>query len=308
MTGAFAFFCTWFRAATPACLAVVAAISGGAAPAQPTDLAELSRLPPLAAPEAIDAAAAVSATAADSPPKIIPPAADPMPGLDAWITPYWPGWIEWDGAFEIGLNGTEGNTETFNIHTTGKLKRKTDWVVQTFEARWIDKSAAGVNTARNGQAEGRTEWPWKDSPWSLFVHGLAEYDEFRAYDMRVSGDMGVGYEAVKTDVAMIKLRFGGSTSYEINGPEKDPRPELISALELERQLSERQKLSMSTEYYPDVTDFGDYRLNTRASWEVVVDPAWGLSLKLSALNRYDSTPNGSKPNDIDYSAVLLWSF
>jgi len=33
-----------------------------------------------------------------------------------------------------------------------------------------------------------------------------------------------------------------------------------------------------------------------------------LSLKLSVLDRYDSTPHEAKPNDMDYAATLLWSF
>jgi putative salt-induced outer membrane protein YdiY len=258
--------------------------------------AEVLRLPPLTAPveEVV--------LPAEQPP------AEPMPPLDAWITPYWPGWIEWDGSFEVGLNGTEGNTQTFNLHSAAKLKRKTEFVEQTLEGRWIDKSAAGVNTARNGFLEGRSEWPWQNSPWSMFVHGLIEYDEFRAFDARVAADAGLGYKLLENDLTTIKARFGASGSHEIGGADDDIRPELLGALEFERKLSDRQKLSGSVEYYPDVTDFADYRMNTRVSWEVVVDPVWGLSLKFSAFNRHDSTPGGLKPNDIDYSAVMLWSF
>ena len=59
---------------------------------------------------------------------------------------------------------------------------------------------------------------------------------------------------------------------------------------------------------PDVTDFLDYRLKSKASWEVLLDEETNLSLKVSLLDRYDSTPNGKKANDLDYTLTLLWSF
>ena len=31
-----------------------------------------------------------------------------------------------------------------------------------------------------------------------------------------------------------------------------------------------------------------------------------LSFKLSVIDRYDSTPDGRKPNDLDYALLLLW--
>ncbi|HUT14122.1 MAG TPA: hypothetical protein VMY42_26775 [Thermoguttaceae bacterium] len=41
---------------------------------------------------------------------------------------------------------------------------------------------------------------------------------------------------------------------------------------------------------------------------MLIDQQMNLSLKLGVLDRYDSTPNGVKPNDLDYTAVLLWKF
>ena len=79
-------------------------------------------------------------------------------------------------------------------------------------------------------------------------------------------------------------------------------------MEWERKLSERQKASVTIDYYPTITDFSDARINGNASWEVVIDPEWGLSFKLSAIDRYDSTPSGAKNNDVNYAALMLWSF
>jgi len=147
------------------------------------------------------------------------------------------------------------------------------------------------------------------SPWSWFVQTAVEYDEFKAFDARVSGNTGLGFEFFKNDFSTLTGRFGASTSKEIGGIDDEVKPEILYGFEYERKISERQKASASVDYFPDVTDAHDYRLNAKASWEVVVDPDWGLSLKLSANNRFDSTPDpGNSKNDIDYSALMLWSF
>ena len=55
-------------------------------------------------------------------------------------------------------------------------------------------------------------------------------------------------------------------------------------------------------------DVSDYRITTQIAWEIVIDEVNNLSLKISALDRYDSTPSGGTPNALDYAATLLWSF
>ena len=101
---------------------------------------------------------------------------------------------------------------------------------------------------------------------------------------------------------------GGGASHEFGSVDDEVKPELVLGGEWDHKFSDRQKISLSTDYYPSVEDFADARINSRASWEIVVAPTLGLSLKLSAINRYDSTPGpGSKHNDINYAFLVLWS-
>jgi hypothetical protein len=65
-------------------------------------------------------------------------------------------------------------------------------------------------------------------------------------------------------------------------------------------------VKLTSDYYPAWEDFHDYRLVTNAYWEILLDDQTNLSLKLGAVDRYDSTPNGALPNDIDYFVTLLW--
>jgi len=77
---------------------------------------------------------------------------------------------------------------------------------------------------------------------------------------------------------------------------------------VEQQLTKRTKVCGSFDYFPDFTDSRDYRLEGKASLEILIDPDLNLTLKVGVLDRYDSTPDGRRPNDLDYFAVLLWKF
>lgn len=214
----------------------------------------------------------------------------------------------WTGSFELGLSGTEGNSRTLDFRCGAEAKRKTPTNLLSLDVDY-HKSA---NDARETANRTFFDWRWErlfdKSPWTWFVHGTVEHDEFQVYDLRVTADTGVGHQLIKNDRTSLLGRFGAGFSREIGGPDDTWVPELLYGGELEHKLSQRQKLSASVEYAPDVTDWNDFRLKAKAGWEVLLDETMNLSLKLSVLDRYDSTPHGAKPNDLDYSAVLLWRF
>ena len=214
----------------------------------------------------------------------------------------------WSGGCELGFNGSEGNSETLNFRFGFNAKRKTDANILDMDLDYHKKTADRQETANRMLLDSRYEWLSGSSPWTSFVHHTTEFDEFKAYDVRVTLDTGVGYQFIDNDATTLTGRFGSGVSHEIGGPEKSVVPELTWGLEFEHQLTERQKLRASTDFVPDVTDFGDFRLTTKLDWEVLLDEDWNLSLKTGILDRYDSTPNGAKANDLDYSITLLWGF
>lgn len=229
---------------------------------------------------------------------------------DAWITASFdtPFWKSWDGSVELGLNGTEGNTETFNLRTGAKVRRESEQTIQKIELLYLDKSNQGVRTALSALLDGRQEWKLRDERYTYFVHGLMEYDEFKAFDVRLSADTGLSRKLISTDAQRLSGRLGASASREVGGPDDEWIPELLIGTEYDYKIDDRQKITFEATYYPDITDFENFRLNSKASWEMVINPDWGLSLKLSAIDRYDSTPSGAAPNDLDYSFLLLWNF
>jgi putative salt-induced outer membrane protein YdiY len=214
----------------------------------------------------------------------------------------------WEGSLELGLNGAEGNSQTFNLRGGGKLKRKTEANVFTNELDYRKDSADSVDTANKAFLESRWEHLFGQSPWTWFAHLTFDYDEFQAWDTRLAGDTGFGYRLLKSDVTQLTARLGGGASREFGGTDEETKPEGVFGLEFEQKLNSRHKITASAEYRPDVSDFADYRLVSKAGWEILLDEALHLSMKLGVADRYDSSPEGRKPNDLDYSLVLLMSF
>jgi hypothetical protein len=214
----------------------------------------------------------------------------------------------WEGSFELGLDGTEGNSQNLNFHFGSKLKRKTAESTLTSEFAYHRNSSNSNETANAGLQEGRAEHSFSDSPWTYFIHDRLDYDEFSSYHFRVSLDAGIGYQFIKNDATSLIGRFGAGTSKDFRGPNTDFVPELVFGMEGEHKLSKKQKLTGSVEYRPDVGDFNNWRVVSKAGWEILLDEDMHLSLKFGLLDRYDSNSGTKKPNDLDYYATILWSF
>lgn len=214
----------------------------------------------------------------------------------------------WCFGVEFGLNGTEGNSDNFKLRFAGNVKRETSQTI--LKADWL-YTFATLNTVRSenrGLANVRHEWVRPGSPWSIFSSGQGEMDEFKAYDVRMGTHSGIGYNFYKTEKSIIKGRLGVGGSQEIGGKQDEWKWEGLAGFDVEHRFSKRYKFVASTEYFPDFTGLGDFRLQGKLAMEVLIDPDLNLSLKLGVLDRYDSTPDGKRPNDVEYFAVLLWKF
>jgi putative salt-induced outer membrane protein YdiY len=283
------------------------AVIGPQSPAGPAALGQLPwRADPLVAPSPANPVPPVAPPAAPS--AALPAASSPAPPPpSATVAPKPPPKI-WEGGLELGLNGSEGNSQNFNLHFGAKVKRKTELTTLSSELDYKKNNADSVETANKAFLDSRFEYLFQNSPWTWFVHNIEDYDEFKAYDLRVSLDTGLGYQLVKNDLTSLVGRLGGGTTREIGGPDDQFIPEIVFGLEGEHKLSKRQKLCASVEYRPDVTEFSNYRMNAKAAWEVLLDEERHLSMKVGVLDRYDSNADGHKPNDLDYTLTLLWSF
>jgi putative salt-induced outer membrane protein YdiY len=214
----------------------------------------------------------------------------------------------WGGGVEFGVNGANGNSDNFATRLGFDTKRETADNIFKMDFVYKLTNANGVETENRALLNGRYEWLFSESPWSMFTSGSLEYDAFKEFDVRLAAHAGVGRQLIKTERMRLKGRVGAGGSREIGGPDNRVIPEALFGADFEYQVSGRQKFTSTIDVFPDLGDFGEYRAQVRVAYELLVDPEWNLTLKIGAFDRYDSTPDGKRRNDIDYFAVLLWRF
>jgi hypothetical protein len=149
-------------------------------------------------------------------------------------------------------------------------------------------------------------WIIKDNPLSWFAKGGLEYDEFKQFDIRMKVNAGFQKIFFRGEQVKLSWRIGAGISQELGGVDDEVTPEADFGMIMSRNISSRQSVQATSDYYPDWSNFSEYRFESKASWKIVIDKEHGWSLKLSMADRYDSTPHGRRPNDLTYSLVLVW--
>ncbi len=214
----------------------------------------------------------------------------------------------WSGNVELGLDGTEGNTQTFNFHIGASTKRKTTRSIFSTDLDYNKSHTDSIDTANRLFSESRLERLHHSTPWTWYAHNSVDYDEFQPWNVQISCDTGIGYQLIESDSTDLTSRFGGGGSQETGGPDNVFVPELLFGLEFEHRHGDRHKFKVAIEYFPDVTDFTEFRMVDKASWEILLDKVLNLSLSLNVTDTINRPNPGGKESDLDYSVLLLWNF
>jgi len=212
----------------------------------------------------------------------------------------------WEGGVEFGLNGSHGNTNTLSLTGGANATRTEGPTTLTWDLVYIKTQTDSVETQHNTLMSCDYKYDFDESCWSWFSKFYGEYDEFKAFDLRLSLNTGAGYDLIKTETKQLTGRFGAGWSREINGPDNRFVSEATFGAHYERQLMDRQKLVIDSQYLPEWEGFSNYRMINDAHWQILLNEESDLHLKISLIDRYDSTPNGVKANDLTYSILLLW--
>jgi putative salt-induced outer membrane protein YdiY len=262
------------------------------------------------------------ATNTEAPPAAVPDESLPAPvdsdgdllvdGIDipvepGWYQPmYWFGPLPWDTGIELGINGSSGTSDSLSIQTGGYIKRESRFSKLDLDVDYNRTTSGGVRTQDNAQFDVRNDWLLDErSPWTLFGSGNVFYDQFAAFDVQTNANSGIGYRFVHVPTIDVIGRVGAGASREFGGPDDDWVPEALFGAEYSQQISTTQKFYAKLDYFPEWDEFGEYRLVADAGWEIELVQPENLSLKISANDRYDSTPNGAEPHLVNYSVLLL---
>jgi putative salt-induced outer membrane protein YdiY len=237
----------------------------------------------------------------------------PLPPAGLFGTSFLEGWTRSIGA---GVAGSEGNSKTFDLNAD-LLGDAEDEV-----RRWKLRSAYYISSADGDENKNQAyfdltrDFLFPGWPVFLFGQGRFDYDKFEAWDYRLAGALGVGYDLYDSDPFDLRARIGVGVSQTFGaedpvfGTDTDEfRPEGLAGIEAVWRPRDGQTFSTAHTIYPDLAGFDAFRTLSTVDWIIEVSDWIPLALKLGLIYEYESDPPpDSKSSDLKYAASLLYSF
>lgn len=217
----------------------------------------------------------------------------------------------WMGGFEFGVNGSQGNADVLNVRTAANVDRKDDDNRFHADLLYLIARESGVTKQNQAIMNARDEVLFGESPWGAFTAVQVEYDEFRDYNFLVGTYLGSSYRWRKSENTFLSTRIGAGAVRQLSQEENTPNrwvPEALFGGDYNHRFSDRQAWVSGVDLYPNLSQLGNYRLRVRGAYEIVLDPAHGMLLRIGVQDRYDTLPGTAKRNDVNYFTSLLFKF
>ena len=230
------------------------------------------------------------------------PPEPPNPGL--FGTSFMEGWKR---NISAGMSGAAGNTSNFNIDIQMKLENKTERHRQNWLTAFFYATNAGSTSTNRFLTAYEHDWLLQDSRWFLFGAGRYDYDDFKAWDHRIAGSAGVGYELFESDFFELRSRVGFGFSQTFGGETKTSG-EMRVGLESLWNITEHQNLSLRGSYFPDLSHTPEFRTTATLEWNVALVDVTGLGLKIGLLHEYESDTLSASGHDLRYYGNLGYDF
>jgi len=215
----------------------------------------------------------------------------------------------WKREISVGYNKSSGNTvkDMLSVSAVAKRKNSDNELILKFDSYYASSNKE-IDAQRYSSLI-HYGIDFKDSSWYYFYKMEAEHDRFANIDYRLVPSLGVGRrfnEKYGWNV-LTEAGFGLEHTDFRDGSGTEDDIILVSRLFLERDLWQDSKISQDVLFYPNLTETGEYRLNSETVFTNPIDE--NLSLNLKLIDSYNSNPaTGSKENDFRIISSLMYSF
>lgn len=227
--------------------------------------------------------------------------------------------VTWDSHLEVGLNATAGTSDAIRIRTALRATRQAPDNTFRYDATYRFGKDRGTRTQNTLTTGVFSEWPFPESPWSMFLQGRYDFSEFQSWDHRISGGTGFGYrlfditkridDSNEVDVFNVRLRGGAGVRKEFGSVEDDFDPEGIAGFEFGWRINESMHLEGGATAFPSLDRINEYRLISSVDWIIDLDWASGVALKIGAAHEFESrTDPGISKHDLSVYGTLMISF
>lgn len=225
-------------------------------------------------------------------------------------------WSGWTRTGELGISGSSGNTDEFDLRAVFQTQRETENLRTLFRARYLYGEEDGSASENEWLMRGENDWLFPGERYFIFSFGVYEFDEFEDWDTRLQLFAGGGYDFFKDrallengqDRASLKGRVGAGVVREFGTDDDEWRPEGLLGLDFEWQIKENQKFAAGTEVFPSLNDFGELRAVSYANYDIRLSEENDLTLRLGIEHEYDSNTDDADENDLKYFITILATF
>jgi len=214
----------------------------------------------------------------------------------------------WSGSLEMGVNGSDGNTELQRARMNFDAKRKTEGQTLDLRLRYQAAQTRGETSENRLFARAKNDWATSNVDWRIFVEGSIERDQFRDFDWRLTGNSGFAYDAIKDETTSLTLRAGLGGSREFGSTKDSFEPEGIFAFDLRHKINKNMSFTANGELIPDLKDTGEYRTRINAAVDTNLDETGAWKLRIGVEDRYESNTTRAKKNDFDYFVSVVYRF
>lgn len=209
----------------------------------------------------------------------------------------------WDKELSVGLSGSEGDTDEMDLLAGVDLDYEDDRKRWQLVARYELSYSENEKDDHNAQANVLRDWLFAESRWFAFSYTTYDYDEFEAWEHRLTTGGGPGYRIIPEGKLQLDLRTGPFITYEF-GDEDDARPEYALGFFSRWDPNEGNAIRLRSVYYQTL-DHTDFRNVSALEWKMRIAFTQGWSIKLGIHNEYDSASEDSK-NDLKYYSALAF--
>ncbi|MDP3920323.1 MAG: DUF481 domain-containing protein [Candidatus Omnitrophota bacterium] len=212
---------------------------------------------------------------------------------------------------EAGYSQTSGNTKTRDISGRIFVNRKVEKKNEiTAEAKSIYAGRDRKMITQKHYAMARYAYSFGESKkWYNFYKTEGAHDRFANIDYRVIPSTGLGYWFSDADSfkALTEVGVGfAHTKFRDDTEDKDELV-LVPRLYLEKRLIGESRVSQDIFAYPEITDFGAFRLHSETRLDNPINDY--LKLRLSLIDDYNTDPGDDvRRNDLRLESSVAVSF
>lgn len=219
----------------------------------------------------------------------------------------------WNQTIKLGAGYQAGQTNNVDISTSYHADKTVNEHETVFDLSYRFAKTDSTRNANRFSGAWGNKWFQSDSKWDFFTNVQFDWAEFQSWDQRILGDLGVGYEIynLENEKETIKLtsRFGSGIRKEFQSENDSVIPEGLLGLALDWRLQNDQTLIADTTWFPDFENFSNYRIVTKASWNIKIDKANNLDFSIGVHHEYDSVVDVDVNNTyLHLTAGISYSF